>query len=62
MAPDALAEVVDTVRKAGPMTVGALSDQQNTQVTQVLWSAIAKRIITAEFDQPLGPQTSIWVR
>lgn len=66
--PEAIECVIQTVRAAGQMTIGDLSSQtarlglRAGQADHTIWIAIAKRLIAAEFDQPFGPQTIVWVR
>lgn len=62
-----LNELTNWVRKSGRMTVGdVLSSpglgRQVGNVGQVIWAAVAKRMVAAEFDIPLGLETAIWVR
>lgn len=62
-----LDEVVAALQSAGRTTVGAFLSSQTwsrhaLDPSHVIWSAIAKRMIAADFEIPLGPKTIIWVR
>jgi hypothetical protein len=63
----ALDEVLAALQTAGQTTVGALLSSQTwnrhgINPSHVIWSAVAKRMIAADFEMPLGPETTIWVR
>ncbi|XWK52485.1 Tn7 transposase TnsA N-terminal domain-containing protein [Tunturiibacter empetritectus] len=62
-----LDEVVAALRSAGRTTVRAFLTSQTwnyhtVDPRQVIWSAIAKRMISSDFEMPFGPETTIWVR
>lgn len=66
MPSSVIAEVISTVRMAGRTTVDALlscpPNIQNEKFSYVIWAAIARRLLAAEFEKPLGPETIIWAR
>lgn len=62
-----VAELIGTVRMAGRTTVGALlccppNIQLNEKFSYFIWASVAKRMVAADLEMPLGAETTIWVR
>jgi hypothetical protein len=62
----ALEDIVATLQLVGRTTVGVFSSQarnwQTVNPGHIIWTAVAKRMIAVDFEMPLGPETTIWVR
>ncbi len=57
----AMDDIVRFVRAAGQMRISDLT-LEPTLKPHAVWSAIAKKLLTFNFDQRLGPETVVWVR
>jgi hypothetical protein len=68
VSPEAIDRVVRAVQTAKRSTIGALTSETMPAMDEIdnehraIFVAIARRLINAEFDLPLGPETVVWSR